>query len=738
MKYKQVQINSKNINYNHFDWSSLESHLKMETLLTDISANFINIPGNDYELVIQQSLTSIIQFIDADYISLLLLDKNYKQFKEIYECHPQNTPSEREHQKKINLNQMKDIINKLHNFEVIYIPESEKVSTHLHSLKLLFQNRIPQSILIIPVNYTLNLVGMIIIHGYTSHKSWSKVEINFLKLISEIFANAIHRLQQDEHLIESEEKWRSLVENNPDIIITINTDLKVNFINRNALGKKIKDIINHNILNLSPFNEELSFKETLESVFNSGKSITQEIYFYSKNKKKLWYQCYINPIRKKKSIHGASIVLKDVTDYKEMENILRESESMYREIASNLPGVVYQVITRNDKSIYFTYVGDSSFKLLGMKPEEIINNPKLPFHNISSDDYKEVKESIIDASEKLMTWSKDFKMITTHGKEIWVRGVSNPHMLIDGSILWNGVLLDITEQKLAEREITLAATVFQNTTEAIMITDSKGLIQWVNPAFTIITGYDSKEAIGKNASILNSHKHNENFFDNMWNTIRDKGKWSGEIWNRKKNGDIIPQWLNIDAVKDEHGNIIYYTAIFGDISERKKHEESIIYLAYHDALTDLPNRQLFLDRLELALIQAQRKNENVAILFLDLDGFKAINDRWGHHFGDTVLKEVAKILKSCVRRGDTVARYGGDEFTMVIPNIRRGKGIAKIAEKILDCIRKLSELDDKKISLSGSIGISFFPDDGTEAEVLLKKADAAMYSVKLEGKNNYR
>lgn len=283
-------------------------------------------------------------------------------------------------------------------------------------------------------------------------------------------------------------------------------------------------------------------------------------------------------------------------------------------------------------------------------------------------------------------------------------------------------------------EQRLSRIVFENSLEGITVTDSKGRIQMTNDAFTETTGYSADEVIGKTPALLKSGRQDESFYQAFWTALKEKGQWRGEIWNKRKDGSIYPEWLNVSAVKGKDGSIDHYVAIFSDITERKQREEVIAFQAFHDTLTGLPNRSLFLDRLEQSLIQAKRSRAHTpAIMFLDLDRFKLINDTLGHDAGDTLLREVALRLRRCVRESDTVARMGGDEFTVLLDNVDEA-ATRNVAQKILDSMKEPVLLADKPTVITTSIGISMFPKDGRNAEALMKHADTAMYQVKGSGR----
>lgn len=281
----------------------------------------------------------------------------------------------------------------------------------------------------------------------------------------------------------------------------------------------------------------------------------------------------------------------------------------------------------------------------------------------------------------------------------------------------------------------LSRIVFENSLEGITVTDAHSRIQLVNKAFSDTTGYAAEEVIGKTPSILKSGRQDADFYTTFWAALQRDGEWRGEIWNQRKNGSIYAEWLNVSAVRNRRGDVEHYVAIFSDITERKEREEMITFQAFHDALTGLPNRLLFKDRLEQALAQAKRyKVRTPAVMFLDLDKFKQVNDTLGHDVGDFLLKEVANRLKRCVRSADTVARLGGDEFTVLLPGITDESEAELVAEKILAAMREPIRLGAEERVVTTSIGISMYPRDGRDVETLMKCADAAMYHVKGAGR----
>lgn len=296
---------------------------------------------------------------------------------------------------------------------------------------------------------------------------------------------------------------------------------------------------------------------------------------------------------------------------------------------------------------------------------------------------------------------------------------------------------DIRQRKNYEEELKLAASVFNASSASIVITDEENRIVSVNPAFTEITGYKPNEVIGRNPNILSSGKQSKAFYRAMWENIKRNQHWQGELWNKRKDGKIYAEQLSINVILNKDGSVHRHIAIFSDITEKKHADDLIWRQANYDLVTNLPNRSLFLDRLESEIKKSQRSSHPLALFFIDLDRFKEVNDSYGHDIGDILLKEVAIRINSCVRSSDTVARLGGDEFTVIIPNISKLSSAEKIAKNILHIMGQPFVLSGHILRISGSIGISVYPDNATDIDHLITRADMAMYESKKQGRNRY-
>ena len=298
--------------------------------------------------------------------------------------------------------------------------------------------------------------------------------------------------------------------------------------------------------------------------------------------------------------------------------------------------------------------------------------------------------------------------------------------------------LDMTARKQVEKKLLIHSQVFESATEGIVITDADRRIVDINRAFTAITGYSPDEVLGEDISLLQSGRHDADFYRDLWASVNDRGSWQGEVWDRRKNGEIHPNWLSISAVTEEGGKVARYIGLFSDISDMKQTQEQLYRMAHYDSLTGLPNRRFFQDRLQGDIDAAKRTRETIALMFVDLDGFKLINDNLGHRAGDLLLREVANRIKECVRESDMVARMGGDEFTVILSQLKSSHNTVLVARKILKRIFEPIQIEGQELFVTSSLGISIFPDDADDVQGLLQCADTALYKAKELGKNGHQ
>lgn len=424
----------------------------------------------------------------------------------------------------------------------------------------------------------------------------------------------------------------------------------------------------------------------------------------------------------------------DVTRRKQSELALADQRNLLQSIIDTVPAQVFWK--------------DRSLRFLGCNPAFARHAGKAgPAGVIGCDDfqmgwrdqaerYRADDREVMELGRSKLSYEEP--QTTPDGRAIWLRTSKVPLRDRTGDIIGVlGIFEDITDQKRRDAELRLAASVFANSYEGIIITDARNVIVDVNPALTRITGYERDEIIGQTPAILASGRQGTDFYARMWTSLRERDFWQGEIWNRRKNGEVYAEVLAISVVRDTDGALQHYIAIFSDISQLKSHEAELDRIAHYDSLTGVPNRRLLIDRLNQAIAHARRTGVPLAVCYLDLDGFKPVNDRHGHAAGDQLLVAATDRLKGVLRASDTLARLGGDEFVILFTDFTQITEIQIVLNRVLTALNTPFPIEAGDVGISASIGVTLFPSDDADADTLLRHADQAMYRAKEAGKNRY-
>ncbi|MCB1190685.1 MAG: diguanylate cyclase [Leptospiraceae bacterium] len=410
---------------------------------------------------------------------------------------------------------------------------------------------------------------------------------------------------------------------------------------------------------------------------------------------------------------------------------LKESEEKYKMIFNNSP----MGIAHFDKTGVITTFNETLQKIINLP--NVSEKPYNIMDHIKNNEFKTIFDEILKGTVGNFEGQLLNNFVES---ETFIRANLGPIISADGNVSGViGVIEDISEKIKAEENIRLADKVFQNSNEAIMLANSKNEIIRINSAFSRVTGYSLEEVIGKQPSFLKNDLHDQDYYKKIWDSLIQNGEWRGEVWDRRKNGEVYPKWLSISIIKNENQEITHLIAIFTDISTLKQTEKNLERLAHYDSLTNLPNRILFRDRLQQAILHAKLNREQISLMFLDLDRFKMINDTLGHKAGDQLLFQVADRLTKCLLyEEDMAARLSGDEFTLVLKNVKNLEYVEYIAQEIQNAFSYPFLLENRETFVTMSIGVAVYPKDGVDLETLLKNADRAMYSAKKRGRNNYQ
>jgi len=434
---------------------------------------------------------------------------------------------------------------------------------------------------------------------------------------------------------------------------------------------------------------------------------------------------------------------KDITEKKKSKLALKESEENTRNSQNQLLNVINGAHLGYWDWDYKTgehVVNDRWLSMLGLTRQDIKNDVNDWESLIHPSDKDRVLKGIQEGITSGDGYISEFRMMHANGRWVWIQGagaVVEYNELTHEPIRLCGTHQDITDRKEAQEKLQLSSRVFSDTHEGITITDDKMNIIDVNPAFCDITGYSREEVLGRNPRILSSGKQSPEFYQDMWQHINEQGHWQGEMWNRKKDGELYAELLTISALKDELENVVNYVGIFTDITSSKKQQEQLSLMAHYDVLTGLPNRALFTDRFTQAIAHSKRTEHQLAVCFLDLDNFKPVNDNYGHEAGDQLLIEVAKRITANIREEDTVSRQGGDEFALLLNDIESFAQCEQTLQRIHYALAKPFLIDDTPHKITASSGVTLYPRDDSDIDTLLRHADQAMYQAKLEGKHRY-
>ena len=500
-------------------------------------------------------------------------------------------------------------------------------------------------------------------------------------------------------------------------------------------GYELKELLGNSISLLMPPEDisGMTFRQTIATSLELG-AFQGEVRRRAKDGTIIPILLKVSPFRDELGgLMGHIATMTDLTEIKRMEYALRESEKHFRDMIEHAPlGTVAATLDG-----HFIDVNKAFCDIVGY-PKEALKN--LSFGAITHpDDINVSLENIQKLRDgRINSYRIEKRYFHRDGHVVWAQVDTSPQRGLSGEpqcLICQ--IEDIAKSKAAEENLRITASVFDNTQEAILITDANNAIVDVNPAFTHITGYSREEVLGRNPKLLSSGRQDKAFYTAMWQSLKKKKAWRGEIWNRRKSGEVYAELLSISAIYDDDGGVKRYVGVFSDISYLKEHEAELSRVANYDALTGVPNRRLLADRLRQAIVRAQRSGKMLAICYIDLDGFKQVNDLYGHEAGDQLLVNITFRLQEALRAGDTLARLGGDEFVVLFNDLVREQECLQVLDRILDIVAMPVVVGSREVMVSASIGVTFYPSDHEDGDTLLRHADQAMYVAKQTGKNRY-
>ncbi|WP_373036509.1 EAL domain-containing protein [Sulfurimonas sp.] len=500
------------------------------------------------------------------------------------------------------------------------------------------------------------------------------------------------------------------------------------------IGEDISSIIGKNDLDFFPKEIAQKYRDDDACVLKNAQIIdTVETIFINGEYRKI--RTVKKPLYSNGKVVAVIGIFWDITELVEEKEYLKELKYGLNK-AQELAHIGHWELNLITNTLFWS---DEVYRIFGLEPQEFGATYEAFLKYIHPDDVELVNSAYTDSIAQKEGYYITHRIIRKNGEIGFVEERCEHEFDSDGNVLRSiGTVHDITKQKAVQNELMLASEVFSKMSDGVVITDANQRILKVNEAFTNITGYTSEEIKGQTPKIFSSGWHDEKFYKQMWEEIKLKGQWSGEIIDRKKNSERYVSEVNIIALYNDEGALTNYISIANDISKKKEQEKLIHNLAYFDALTELPNRFLFEERVLNRIPFAKRNKQKLAIIFIDMDNFKNVNDTLGHFTGDIFLVEVAKRIKGILREQDTLARLGGDEFTVLLEDVSSILDIVPIAEKIIAAFEAPILLENKDIYTGVSMGISIYPDDGENYDELIKAADTAMYQVKASGKNNFK
>jgi diguanylate cyclase (GGDEF)-like protein/hemerythrin-like metal-binding protein/PAS domain S-box-containing protein len=709
-------------------------------LFLELSSSFINLPLDQIDLQINNALKEMATFVGADRAYIFDYNFDLNTATNTYEwC---NTDIEPHIQNLQNIC-MSFVVDwpELHSKGKYVIIEDVKALQE-GKLKEILSSQDIKSLVTFPLFENNKCIGFVGFDAVKKLHKFTKLEIELLGFFSRLLGNIANKKRIETELKYERSFLKTLIQDIPDLIWLKNKDgvyLACNNRFEDFFGASESEIIGKTDYDFIEKSQADRFRENDNKVLLTKKqNINEEEVTFVKDGHKEILSTSKTPFHDSNgNFIGVLGVARDITATKKLEKNLILERNRFESYLYAVEAIIVSI----DINGCITLVNRKGCDLLGYSQEELIGKQWFEFCLPQPEGKENVYPVFLEIINGNLEGKEYFEnYIVTKNKEKKLIAWHNS-LLLDESNQIIGTLSageDITQRRVSENKLHLAASVFTHSHEGIIITSSENKIIDVNHAVEVMTGYSKEELIGHNPKILSSGKHLSIFYKEMWEELNKNSSWTGEIWNKRKDGTLFPEMLTITAVKDDFGELIHYVALFADISGLKEQQKHLEYIAHYDALTGLPNRILLSDRLHQAMLHAHRNKSTIAIIYLDLDGFKEINDSYGHNIGDKFLTIIANRMKKTLRECDTIARLGGDEFVAVLHNLGNHKECKPMINRLLQAASETVTIEKCDMKVTASLGVTFFDDKDTfDADQLLRFADQAMYQAKLAGKNRF-
>ncbi|MBE5316619.1 MAG: EAL domain-containing protein [Xanthomonadales bacterium] len=588
--------------------------------------------------------------------------------------------------------------------------------------------------LLLPMLAGGELVAFVGLESTRGRSRWSEAEIGLLQVVGELLTQALLRTRAERQRQAALDELHALFNAVPDLIFVLDHDGRFLDFKGGDIGLLMlppSEFLGRRLEEVLPPELAAQTRQSLTEVLATGGSARFDYRIPIRG------QLCDFELRLVSLADGRALsISRDISVRKRFERALADSEQRFRELLEALPSIAVQGY---DAELKVTFWNAGSEQLygyprahaLGRRLTELIIPP--PFRGLV-----EQRAAAWFAGAEVAP-PEELRLLRADGEEVVVLSSHAMQLKADGSRELFCLDIDLGPLRRAEEQLRLAASVFTHTQEGVLITDPEGRILEVNQAFVEITGYAREAVIGHTPALLKSGRHDQTLFAEMWRSLVEQGHWAGEVWNRRRNGEAYAEYLKINAVRDDSGKVLNYVGLFADITAQKSYQQHLERIAHFDSLTGLPNRVLLADRLREAMAEARRERQQVAVAYIDLDGFKAINDHHGHDIGDRFLCAVGERMRAQLREGDTVSRIGGDEFVVLLVNLPDGGPLEALLQRLQRALSEPLQLESLQLPVAASIGVSLYPqDEELEAEQLLRQADQAMYQAKHGGKGHVR